>query len=175
MVKTRRKKLISLTVNGESYELAVEPHETLVEVLREHLGIMGTKEGCSTGECGSCTVLIDGVPLLSCLTLAMECEERPIVTIEGLDCGGRLTAVQTSFLDRGAVQCGFCTPGMVLATTALLDRTPRPSEAEIKRALEGHLCRCTGYNKIVEAVQMAADLRSGALRKDIPGHGYGTD
>jgi len=171
MVETRRKKLISLTVNGESHELALEPQETLLEVLRDHLGLMGTKEGCSTGECGSCTVLIDGVPLLSCLTLAMDCEDRPIVTIEGLDRGGRLTAVQESFLDRGAVQCGFCTPGMVLATTALLERNSRPSETEIKRALGGHLCRCTGYNKIVEAVEIAADLKRKGLKKDVPSHG----
>ncbi len=175
MAKTRRKKLISLIVNGESYELALESQETLLEVLRDHLGLMGTKEGCGTGECGSCTVLIDGVPLLSCLTLAMDCEGKAIVTIEGLDLGGQLTAVQESFLDRGAVQCGFCTPGMVLATTALLERTLRPSETEIKRALGGHLCRCTGYNKIVEAVEMAADLRSRGLKKDIPSHGYGAD
>jgi carbon-monoxide dehydrogenase small subunit len=175
MGKTRRKRLISLTVNGESYELALEPRETLLEVLREHLGLMGTKEGCSTGECGSCTVLIEGVPLLSCLTLAMDCERKAIVTIEGLDRGGRLTAVQQSFLDRGAVQCGFCTPGMVLATTALIERTPRPSETEIKRALEGHLCRCTGYNKIVEAVEMAADSKSRGLKKDIPSQGCGEE
>ena len=175
MAKTRRKKLISLTVNGESYELALESQETLLEILRDHLGLMGTKEGCGTGECGSCTVLIDGVPLLSCLTLAMDCEGKAVMTIEGLDRGGHLTTVQQSFLDCGAVQCGFCTPGMVLATTALLERIPRPSETEIKRALGGHLCRCTGYNKIVEAIEMAADSRNRGLNRVIPSQGYGEE
>jgi aerobic carbon-monoxide dehydrogenase small subunit len=161
-----RKQLVTLTINGEPYELALEPQVTLLEVLRDHLGLMGTKEGCGTGECGACTVLLDGEPVLSCLLLAMDCEERNTLTIEGLDREGRLTSVQMSFLEKGAVQCGFCTPGMVLAATALLERIPQPRDAEIKKALEGHLCRCTGYNKIVEAVELAAGLRVDDLKKD---------
>jgi len=156
MAKTYAKQLIGLNVNGDRYELAVEIQETLLEALRNHLGLTGTKEGCGTGECGSCTVLIDGRPLLSCLTLALDCDGQEIVTIEGLAEGQDLTPVQEAFLERGAVQCGFCTPGMVLATTALLQTNSQPTEADIKKALEGHICRCTGYNKIVEAVQQAA-------------------
>jgi aerobic carbon-monoxide dehydrogenase small subunit len=152
-----RKKLIELTVNGEEYELAVEPQETLLDVLRNYLGLTGTKEGCGTGECGSCTVLLGGEPVLSCLALASDCQGREIVTIEGLGDINGMTPVQEAFLERGAVQCGFCTPGMVLATTALLKRNPHPTEEEVKKALEGHLCRCTGYNKIVEAVETAVE------------------
>jgi carbon-monoxide dehydrogenase small subunit len=166
------KELIELTVNGESHELAVEPQETLLEVLRDSLGLTGTKEGCGTGECGSCAVLVDGEPVLSCLKLAVDCEQNEIVTIEGLSRGGGLTSVQEAFLECGAVQCGFCTPGMVLAATALLETTPQPSPREIKKALEGHLCRCTGYNKIVEAVVKAAALKMGDLDKDILSQGY---
>jgi len=151
------KRLIELNVNGELHELAVEPQTTLLEVLREHLGLTGTKEGCGTGECGSCTVLLAGRPVLSCLVLAMECQGQEVTTIEGLSVAGRLTAVQQAFQDRGAVQCGFCTPGMVLSATVLLEENPRPSEAEIKKGLEGNLCRCTGYNKIIEAVKLAAE------------------
>lgn len=151
------KRLIELSINGERHELAVEPQTTLIEVLREQLGLTGTKEACGTGECGSCTVLIDGKPILSCLTLAMDCCEQHIVTIEGIAEGDQLTSVQQAFLDCGAIQCGFCTPGMVLSITALLERNSRPSETDIKKALEGHLCRCTGYNKIMEAVKKAAE------------------
>jgi len=154
------KQLIRLHVNGNIHELALESQATLLEALRGHLGLTGTKEGCGTGECGSCTVLIDGQAVLSCLILAVDCENRQIVTIEGLAVGTDLTPVQKAFLEAGAVQCGFCTPGMVVATTALLRTTPRPSEAQIKAALEGHLCRCTGYNKIFEAVQQAAEKLS---------------
>ena len=160
MAKTYAKQLIGLHVNGECYELAVETQETLLEALRDHLGLTGTKEGCGTGECGSCTVLIAGRPFLSCLTLALDCDGQEIVTIEGLAEGQDLTPVQEAFLERGAVQCGFCTPGMVLATTALLQTNSQPTEADIKKALEGHICRCTGYNKIVEAVQQAAQKTS---------------
>ncbi|MFP4036345.1 MAG: (2Fe-2S)-binding protein, partial [Desulfobacteraceae bacterium] len=137
MEKRRRKVMIELLVNGEYYEVAVEPRETLLEALREHLGFTGTKEGCGTGECGSCTVLVDGEPMLSCLMLAVECEGKKLVTIEGL--GGRTgtTAVQEAFLEKGGVQCGFCTPGMVLATTSLLNRLPRASRQEVTEALEG--------------------------------------
>lgn len=150
------KRLISLTINGETHELAVEPQTTLIELLREQLNFTGTKEACGTGECGSCTVLFNGKPTLSCLTLALDCQEQEIVTIEGLAEGDELTPVQKAFLACGAVQCGFCTPGMVLSTTVLLEENSRPSDEEIQKALEGHLCRCTGYNKIIEAVNMAA-------------------
>ncbi len=150
------KRLIELSVNDEIYELAVEPQTTLLEVLRDHLGLTGTKEACGTGECGSCTVLVEGKPILSCLALAFDYQKQNIVTIEGLDRDGRLTRVQQAFLDCGAIQCGFCTPGMVLSSTALLEESSNPSEHEIRKALEGHLCRCTGYNKILEAVRKAA-------------------
>ncbi len=150
------KRLIKLSINGEIYELAVEPQTTLLEVLRDHLGLTGTKEACGTGECGSCTVLVEGKPILSCLALAFDYQKQNIVTIEGLGTDGKLTRVQQAFLDCGAIQCGFCTPGMVLSSTALLEESPNPSEHEIRKALEGHLCRCTGYNKILEAVRKAA-------------------
>ena len=150
------KRLIELSINGETCELAVEPNATLAEVIRDQVGLTGTKEACGTGECGTCTVLIDGRPILSCLTLAVDCQQRSILTIEGLAEGETLTPVQQAFHDCGAVQCGFCTPGMILSTTALLKANPRPSTTQIQKALEGHLCRCTGYNKILEAVQQAA-------------------
>jgi carbon-monoxide dehydrogenase small subunit len=150
------KQLIEFYVNGDTYELAVEPQTTLLEVLRDHLGLTGTKEACGTGECGSCTVLIEGKPILSCLALAVDYPNKEIVTIEGLSQGEKLTPVQQAFVDCGAVQCGFCTPGMILSTSALLKKNPSPSEEEIRKALEGHLCRCTGYNKIIEAINTAA-------------------
>jgi len=150
------KQLIEIHVNGEAYELAIEPQTTLLEVLRDHLGLTGTKEACGTGECGSCTVLIEGKPILSCLALAVDYPNKEIITIEGLSQGEKLTPVQQAFVDCGAVQCGFCTPGMILSASALLEKNPSPSEEEIRKALEGHLCRCTGYNKIVEAVNTAA-------------------
>jgi carbon-monoxide dehydrogenase small subunit len=150
------KRLIELRINGETCELAVESNATLAEVIRDQVGLTGTKEACGTGECGTCTVLIDGRPILSCLTLAVDCQKQAILTIEGLSEGEALTPVQQAFQDCGAIQCGFCTPGMVLSTTALLEDNPHPSKPEIQKALEGHLCRCTGYNKILEAVQHAA-------------------
>jgi carbon-monoxide dehydrogenase small subunit len=150
------KQLIELWINGEIHELAVEPQVTLIEVLRGHLGLTGTKEACGTGECGSCTVLADGQPILSCLALALDYQKQDILTIEGLSEGNELTPVQEAFLDCGAVQCGFCTPGMILSVTALLKGNPRPTDEETKKALEGHLCRCTGYNKIIDAVNKAA-------------------
>ena len=150
------KRLIELSINDTIYELAVEPNTTLAEVIRDQLGLTGTKVACGTGECGTCTVLIDGRPILSCLTLAVDCHKQDILTIEGLSEGQALTTVQQAFQDCGAIQCGFCTPGMVLSTTALLEANPHPSTSEIQKALEGHLCRCTGYNKILEAVQQAA-------------------
>lgn len=154
------KTLIELTVNGDSYELAIEPQVTLAECLREQLGLTGTKEGCGTGECGSCTVLADGKPILSCLTLAADCQNLQIVTIEGLASRNELTPIQEEFVDKGAVQCGFCTSGMILAATALLNETTKPSEDQVRKALEGNLCRCTGYNKIMEAVHAAAERTS---------------
>lgn len=150
------KKLMELSINGEHYELAADPQATLLEVLRDHLGLTGTKEGCGTGECGSCTVLADGKPVLSCLTLAADCHDMAITTIEGLADERSFTPVQEAFLEKGAVQCGFCTPGMVLVTTALLKENNAPTEQDLKKALEGNLCRCTGYNKIIEAVHEAA-------------------
>ncbi len=147
------KRVITLTVNGLSCEVAVEPRRTLAELLRYDLGLTGTKIGCSIGDCGACTVLIDGVPSLSCLVLAMEVEGRDILTIEGLADGLKLHPLQEAFVEVGAIQCGFCTPGMVLTALALLEDNPEPTEAEIRRALSGNLCRCTGYQKIVEAVK----------------------
>lgn len=157
------RQLTSLLVNGEPHEIAVEPHTTLLEVLREKLGLTGTKEACGTGECGSCTILLDGKPVVACLILAVDCQRMDITTIEGIARGEGLSIVQQAFQDAGAVQCGFCTPGMVLSATALLAEDPRPTEREIKKALEGNLCRCTGYNKILEAVKAAAQ-RTVALK-----------
>jgi carbon-monoxide dehydrogenase small subunit len=150
------KRIIALLVNDETYEVAVEPQTTLLEALRDHLGLTGTKEACGTGECGSCTVLVEGKPILSCLALAVDHENQRILTIEGLSEGEQLTPVQQAFVEQGAIQCGFCTPGVVLSTTALLNENSRPTGEQIRKALEGHLCRCTGYNKIFDAVNMAA-------------------
>jgi carbon-monoxide dehydrogenase small subunit len=154
----RQAALVELVVNGEPRELAVKPQATLLEVLREQLGLTGTKDGCGTGECGACTVLLDGAPVLACLTLALNCEGKTVVTVEGLAPEGRLAPVQQAFVESGAIQCGFCTPGMVLSTAALLRENPRPTRGEIGKALEGNLCRCTGYNKILDAVERAAEL-----------------
>jgi len=154
----RQATLVELVVNGEPHELAVKPQATLLEVLREQLGLTGTKDGCGTGECGACTVLLDGAPVLACLTLALDCDGKAVVTVEGLAPEGRLSSVQRAFVETGAIQCGFCTPGMVLSTTALLLASPRPTRLEIEKALEGNLCRCTGYNKILDAVGRAAIL-----------------
>lgn len=150
------KKLISLIVNGVRHELAVEPRRSLLETLRDDLGLTGTKKGCGIGDCGSCTVLVDGVATFSCLTLAIQVDGCAIETVEGLAKNGRLNELQQAFVDHGAIQCGFCTPGMLIVTTELLNRNPHPSEHEIRRALSGNLCRCTGYQKIVEAVQAVA-------------------
>ena len=148
--------MVKFMVNGRSYEIPIEPHMTLVEVLRDKLDITGTKLSCGAGECGACTVLIDGKPALSCLTLAMTAREKNILTIEGLAEGGNLHPIQKAFIEHGAIQCGFCTPGMILATKALLDENPNPNREEVKKALAGNLCRCTGYVKIVDAVLAAA-------------------
>jgi len=143
---------LSLTVNGEEVDLYISPRRTLLEVLREELELAGTKEGCGEGVCGSCTVLCDGIPIRSCLTLAMEVEGREITTVEGLGEKGKLDPLQQSFIDHGAVQCGFCTPGMLMSVKGLLNRNPAPDEEEIRRGISGNICRCTGYAKIVEAV-----------------------
>jgi len=156
VAKRSQSKLISLCVNGEWREVAVRPRLTLVEVIRDSIGLTGTKASCESGACGACTVLVEGRPVLGCLTLAIECDGRRVQTVEGLAEGGKLSAVQDAFLDQGAVQCGFCTPGMLMSVTALLRDTPKPSREEINKALEGNLCRCTGYNAIVEAVLQAS-------------------
>jgi carbon-monoxide dehydrogenase small subunit len=151
------KKLIQLKINGETAEVVVEPKTTLLHVLREDLGLTGTKEGCGIGDCGACTVLLDGKPVASCLTLAVEVRDREVLTIEGLSKDGELHPLQRAFIDHFAVQCGFCTPGMILSAKALLDKNPHPVEEEVRQALSGNLCRCTGYVKIVEAVLAAAE------------------
>ncbi len=151
------KSLIDLKVNGQNYEVAVDTRRTLLEVLREELGFTGTKNGCDQGECGTCTVLLDGKPVHSCLTLAVEIQGKEVTTIEGLAKGDELHPLQQAFVDYGAIQCGFCTPGMILTGKALLEKNPSPTEEEIRRAISGNLCRCTGYVKIVEAIQAAAD------------------
>ncbi|WP_052888307.1 (2Fe-2S)-binding protein [Thermogemmatispora carboxidivorans] len=159
------RELITLRVNGERYEVAVLPHRTLLEVLREDLGLIGTKHGCELGECGACTVLLDGVPVLSCLTLPLEVQGAEITTIEGLEERGRLHPLQEAFAELGAAQCGYCTPGMLLSAAALLRQNPRPTREEIKQALAGNLCRCTGYTKIYEAIEAAA-RRLSAVHED---------
>ena len=157
------KKLVQLEINGENFDVAVSPTAYLIEVIRETVGLTGTKKGCGIGDCGACTVLIDGKPILSCLTLAIACQGKAITTIEGLSQGTELHPVQKAFIDKGAVQCGFCTPGMVLSSKALLDENPAPTEDEIKTALAGNLCRCTGYTKIIEAVGHAGKLLNGEV------------
>jgi carbon-monoxide dehydrogenase small subunit len=147
---------LDLTVNGQSYVIGVEPHLTLLEVLRDTLGLTGAKEGCGTGDCGACTVLVDGEPVNSCLMLAVEAEGQEITTVEGLGGHGELHPVQNALIAHGGLQCGFCTPGVALASVALLAHNPQPTEREIRDALAGNLCRCTGYDKIVRAVQAAA-------------------
>ncbi|MCR4429168.1 MAG: (2Fe-2S)-binding protein [Caldiserica bacterium] len=143
---------ITLKVNGKLFQLSLPPSTTLLEALRDHLGFTGVKEGCGKGECGACTVLIDGKPINSCLMLAPQAEGKEVITIEGLSENGP-TPLQKAFVEEGAVQCGYCTPGMILSLTALLNQNPSPSEEEIKEAISGNLCRCTGYLKIIQAVK----------------------
>jgi carbon-monoxide dehydrogenase small subunit len=160
--------LIELDVNGERVKVAFAPHKTLLEVLREDLGLTGTKHGCELGECGTCTVLVGGKPVLSCLVLGLEAGGRAITTVEGLADGPRLHPLQTAFADLGAAQCGYCTPGILLAAAALLAREPRPDRETIKQELAGNLCRCTGYLKIFEAVELAAARMRGEEASPAP-------
>jgi len=155
------KELVKLNVNGELYEIAVPVHKVLLEVLREDLNLTGTKHGCELGECGTCTVLINGEPVLSCLMLPVEVQGHEIITIEGLARNAKPHPLQIAFTELGAAQCGYCTPGMILAAKALLDKNPSPTREEIKEALSGNLCRCTGYLKIFEAVELAASRLRG--------------
>jgi aerobic-type carbon monoxide dehydrogenase small subunit (CoxS/CutS family) len=152
----KQKAHISFTLNGETAEVAFAPHKTLLEVLREDLGLTGTKHGCELGECGTCTVLVDGRSILSCLMLGLDAEGRDVTSIEGMAENGKLHPLQDTFADTGAAQCGYCSPGFLLAAKELIDKNARPSRDEIKEALSGNLCRCTGYIKIYEAVEMAA-------------------
>jgi aerobic-type carbon monoxide dehydrogenase small subunit (CoxS/CutS family) len=147
--------LIALTVNGEPAEVAFAPYKTLLELLREDLNLCGTKHGCELGECGACAVLLDGLPVLSCLVLGLECDGRTVVTVEGLASDGRLHPLQEAFAETGAAQCGYCTPGFLVTAKALLDSNPRPTRDDIRLALSGNLCRCTGYQQIFEAVEAA--------------------
>jgi carbon-monoxide dehydrogenase small subunit len=151
-----KKQILSMTVNGDPVDVAVNPSATLLEVLRDQLGLYGVKEGCSEGVCGACTVLMDDRPVRSCITLALEAEGASITTIEGVALDGALHPVQEAFVANGAVQCGFCTPGMILSAKSLLDRNNQPTDEEIKTALAGNFCRCTGYTKILKAVREAA-------------------
>ena len=149
---------VSLTVNGDQYDLLIEPRKTLLAVLRDTIGLTGTKEGCSTGDCGACTVIIDGKAVTSCLVLAVSANGKEITTIEGLSSDGHLHPLQQAFIDTGGYQCGFCTPGFIMASKALLDENPNLTEEEVRYALGGNICRCTGYTKIIEAVMSAAEV-----------------
>ena len=155
------KKHVVLKINSQEYELLVADNETLAQVLRgPQVNLTGTKQGCETGDCGACTVIMDGKPVNSCLVLAVQANGREVITIEGLVTNGELHPIQRAFMEEGAVQCGFCTPGMILKAKALLDKNPRPTRREIRRALTGNLCRCTGYFKIVNAVERASEMMS---------------
>ncbi len=151
------KQIIQFTLNSEPYELLVDPSKLLIDVIRDDLELTGTKRGCGTGDCGACTILLDGQPVNSCLMLAMDANGRNITTIEGLAQGGKLHPLQEAFIEKGAVQCGYCTPGMLLTAKAFLDENPKPTEMQIREAISGNLCRCTGYVKIIEAIMAAAE------------------
>jgi carbon-monoxide dehydrogenase small subunit len=152
------KRIIHMTVNGREIESAVEPNKTLLQFLREDLGLTGAKHGCGLGDCGACTVILDGKPVNSCLVLAVQASGSNVLTIEGLAEDGKLHTLQQLFVDKGAIQCGYCSPGMILSAKALIDGNPKPTEVEIRTAISGNLCRCTGYQKIVEAIQEAAKV-----------------
>jgi carbon-monoxide dehydrogenase small subunit len=160
---------LTLTVNGSQIQLEVEPTRRLIDVLRDDLGLTGTKEGCSIGVCGACTVLVDGQVLSACLTLAIATNGRSVLTIEGLGREGELHPVQKAFISRGGFQCGFCTPGQIMAATALLDQNPAPTDDELKEAMLGNLCRCTGYYKIVESILAAAEAGPAAVAREAVG------
>jgi aerobic-type carbon monoxide dehydrogenase small subunit (CoxS/CutS family) len=151
---------IVLNVNGTTYKVSVEPCRTLVEVLRDTLGLTGTKKSCNEGECGACTVLMDGKPVASCLVLAVDSQGKEILTIEGLSGGEKLHPIQEAFLRNGGIQCGFCTPGMVMSAKAFLDEHPRPTSAEVRKGIVGNLCRCTGYQQIVDSIMDASRVMS---------------
>jgi len=155
------KRRLSMTVNGQLYEVYVNPKRLLVEVLRDELGLTGTKRGCDTASCGACTVLIDGLAVKSCSLLAVQAEDAEITTVEGLSAGDQLTPLQRSFLDHGAYQCGFCTPGMLISATALLKEKPNPTRREIQEGIHGNICRCTGYNSIIRAIAAVAQGKPG--------------
>lgn len=148
---------LKVNVNGVDHEIEIEPELRLLDLLREKLKLIGTKEGCGEGECGACTVIMDGRAVNSCLVMAIQSHNKKVLTIEGLEKGGELDPIQQSFLDSGAVQCGYCIPGMVMSAKALLDQNEKPSEDEIKESISGNLCRCTGYDKIIKSVKLASD------------------
>jgi carbon-monoxide dehydrogenase small subunit len=162
--ESRKSSHIRITLNGEAVDVSFAPYKTLLEVLREDLNHTGTKHGCELGECGACAVLVDGKPVLSCLLLALECDGKSVLTVEGLGRDGKLHPLQDAFADLGAAQCGYCTPGILVTAKALLDQNPRPSRDQIREALSGNLCRCTGYLQIFEAVE-AAILKMSEERK----------
>ncbi|MCL5961071.1 MAG: (2Fe-2S)-binding protein [Chloroflexi bacterium] len=155
--KSTKRHVVTLTINGDEHTALVKANTTLLDLLREEFDYTGTKKGCELGDCGSCTVLLDGKPVNSCIVLALEADGREVVTIEGLEQNGVLDRVQEEFISHGAIQCGYCTPGMILSAKALLTRNPHPTEQEVREAIAGNLCRCTGYVKIVEAVLAAAE------------------
>jgi len=154
---------VKLSINGDNFEVNIKPTRTLLEVLREDLGLTGTKKGCGEGECGACTVLVDGKPVDSCLVLAVQVQGREIVTIEGLSTNGKLHPVQKAFTENGAIQCGYCSPGFILTAKALLDKNPNPTEEEVREAISGNLCRCTGYQRIVDSILKAAKILQGGI------------
>ncbi|MEW6111694.1 MAG: (2Fe-2S)-binding protein [Thermodesulfobacteriota bacterium] len=155
------KQAIALTVNGDTYEVLIAPNQTLLEVLRDKLGLTGTKKGCDLGVCGACTVLLDGEAYLSCLMLAVDAVGKEIVTIEGLSQGSELHPLQKSFVELGGLQCGFCTPGIIMTAKAVLDEEPQPTEESVKKKMAGNLCRCTGYKKVVESIMSASGSMGG--------------
>ena len=155
------KQILSLTINAKAHQVLINPNKTLAQLLREDIGLTGTKQGCQVGDCGSCTVLLDGEPVNSCLVLALQAEGREVFTIEGMAQGNNLHPIQDAFVQAGAIQCGFCSPGMILSAKALLDKNQSPSEAEVREGLSGNLCRCTGYEAIVDAVESVAQARAG--------------